>query len=307
MSKIAIPISILAMVSTAFGQVLTQPGSNGGATTPQPQPSGQPAPVPSSNNNSSEPLLGGELPFFDPGSETVMWDGKLWNVANNRIFAARFEKYLAAPEAITEEDEAYRKILDEIANELSPSRPGGPNLPGGVALLPEAAQFPIDAKLCDSMANAIWGVWLSQRNAASLNAANEAMRQRLKTLRWNFRIESESDLLKNDVRNNRPNGGAAPQQNGTAEQDASSMEKITGYLADATELQAKMTANKGEILISKTKAKVEFQALLVQLFLQRRFQHVVIGCRFYRNQFQDGDSTLHFEEGSDFGDTSLCC
>ena len=42
--------------------------------------------------------------------------------------------------------------------------------------------------------------------------------------------------------------------------------------------------------------KIEFQALIVQHFLQRRFQHVIIGTRFYRNIFADGDSQLRIGE-----------
>ena len=151
----SITLTTLALAGTMYGQVLTQPGSGG--TPPPSNVSGA--------NKPPQQTLGGELPFFDPGSETISWDGKLWNVTDNRLFSARFEKYLAAPEAITAEDEEYRKLIDTILAELAPTRPGGANLPGGVALLPEAAQYHIDARLCDSLANAIWGVWLSQKNA----------------------------------------------------------------------------------------------------------------------------------------------
>jgi tetratricopeptide (TPR) repeat protein len=44
--------------------------------------------------------------------------------------------------------------------------------------------------------------------------------------------------------------------------------------------------------VAELQVKIEFQALLVQLFLQRRFQHAVIGTRFYRSIFADGDSQL---------------
>lgn len=47
---------------------------------------------------------GSGLPSFDPGSEIVSFDGKLWNITDNRIFQARFEKYLSAPESPEAED-----------------------------------------------------------------------------------------------------------------------------------------------------------------------------------------------------------
>src|SRR5437879_7835032 len=43
-------------------------------------------------------FLGKDVPEFDPGTEMLTWDGKTWNVNNNRVFQARFEKYLNAPE-----------------------------------------------------------------------------------------------------------------------------------------------------------------------------------------------------------------
>ncbi len=48
--------------------------------------------------------------------------------------------------------------------------------------------------------------------------------------------------------------------------------------------------------MAELQVKIEFQSLIVQHFLQRRFQHVIIGTRFYRNIFADGDSQLRIGE-----------
>jgi hypothetical protein len=58
----------------------------------------------------------------------------------------------------------------------------------------------------------------------------------------------------------------------------------------------KANAAKGDL--SELQAKIQYQGLLVQLFLQRRFHHVVIGTRFYRALFSDGDSKLNLPESS---------
>ena len=117
-----------------------------------PQGGGTPAPAsnvdtaPQQQQPKKNALLGDALPAFDPGSETATWDGKMWNVNNNRMFRARLEKYLATPEANTPEDQRYRDILDQIAQALAPTNNGGkPSVSQAVALLPEAAQFKIDA------------------------------------------------------------------------------------------------------------------------------------------------------------------
>ena len=62
---------------------------------PAPVVPAPPAAAPGGNTGS---FLGGDIPKFDPKTELLTWDGKSWNINNNRLFAARFEKYLNAPE-----------------------------------------------------------------------------------------------------------------------------------------------------------------------------------------------------------------
>jgi len=64
------------------------------------------------------------------------------------------------------------------------------------------------------------------------------------------------------------------------------------------EVNALLKANQLKKEVAELQVKIEFQALIVQHFLQRRFQHVVIGTRFYRSIFSDGDSLLRVGEDS---------
>ena len=64
------------------------------------------------------------------------------------------------------------------------------------------------------------------------------------------------------------------------------------YTTRLVEILATIKANQAKKELSQIETKIEFQALLVQLFLQRRFQHVLIGTRFYRAIFTDGDTKL---------------
>ncbi len=83
--------------------------------------------------------------------------------------------------------------------------------------------------------------------------------------------------------------------------------KIDGGLCNAiadsikgiTEIEARKKLNEAASGPSEVTSKVQFQALIIQMFLQRRFEHVVIACRFYPNLFKDGDSTLHLDKDSD--------
>jgi len=51
-------------------------------------------------------------------------------------------------------------------------------------------------------------------------------------------------------------------------------------------------------VVKLAQSKVNFQSILIQLFLQRRFEHVVMGCRFYINIFEPTNSKLAIKKGS---------
>src|SRR5579862_7149513 len=104
--------------SLVYGQV---PDSSAPAAAPannqNPPPSSKPA-----NSSGENKFLGKDVPIFDPSNEIASWDGHNWNLNNNRIFEARFEKYLNAPEETTAQNQQYQAILDKILDLLSPEK-----------------------------------------------------------------------------------------------------------------------------------------------------------------------------------------
>lgn len=65
------------------------------------------------------------------------------------------------------------------------------------------------------------------------------------------------------------------------------------------EIEALKKLHQAKDEINTIQAKIQYQALLAQLFVQRRFEHVVIGTRFYNLVFRDGDSRMRLKKGSD--------
>lgn len=246
-------------------------------------------------------FLGNDVPFLDPGSETAQWDGHMWNVTNNRLFRARFEKYLATPEANSVKDKEYRDLLLEATKAMSPSRQGGPNLAVTMSLLVKAADHPIDARLCDSLAQAVYGVVLHQRYERKLAARNAELMKELKNLGWNMEVagEAEQTRLKMSATPRTPGNkeGAPPAT--TVTKDVANFSRSAQDIKKMVEIDATRVANAAKLTVSELKSKVEFQALIVQLFLQRRFEHVILACRLYRNLYEDGNSELQLKEGSD--------
>ena len=164
-------------VSTALAQVPDAPPPPPPAPTSPAPASGQGSPVgqpPSQNGNGNAPKpspFGQEVPTFDPGTEVLSFNGKNWNVTNNRIFQARFEKFLNAPEAITSDEQQYRAIIDRMLELLKPGNATQQNVDAAFRLLPYASRFDFDARLCDSLGDAVYSVWQAQRNQARLASA----------------------------------------------------------------------------------------------------------------------------------------
>ncbi len=240
-------------------------------------------------------MLGNDVPFLDPTTETFSFDGKTFNVNDNRFFRSRFEKYLNSAESSSELDEAYRAAVQDILNTLSPHNRNKTKFPEAVAKLQHAAQFPQDAKLCDSLANAVYRVYLAKASAGQLASLNKELDRQRRQLDWNFDQwkdapkSGQARKLKDD-----PNKGK-----GSKAADPINAGHIQRYVQRIAETEAERVANKAKMALSDVEAKLEFQALIVQYFLQRRFEHVIMGARFYTEFFQDGAGRLEFEEGSE--------
>ena len=262
---------------------------------PRPPAPAQSAPAPASSAPAGEQppgnnFLGRDVPFLDPGGEMLSWDGKHWNVNNNRLFGARFEKYLNA-EAETGADAAkYREIVNAILAKLSPYQIASPkSLDEAFKMLPQASSFEIDAGLSDALASSVYSVWQSRRESNRLVQADDSMAAEQKRVEWNARMTSQS--LGTDT----PPGARSSK----AEQDQWQRDENTKrdlsmqpYVTRMAEIKALTASNVARRELSQLQTKVEFQSLIVQFFLQRRFQHVLMATQFYRAVFGDGDTTL---------------
>jgi len=253
----------------------------------------QTAPAPPAQKPAADPtqgtskILGKDLPALDIGNEVISWDGKIWKITDNRIFRSRFEKFLNAAEQTTEEEKGYQDLLRRITDLLAPEKSDAGKVNEAWGLLPKASQYRIDANLCDSLANAVYTVWLSKREVNRVQLAQKVLSEEKRSLEWNARMRAENIRL----------GESPPKNPALATQWAKEQELkrdlgLQPYLTRLVEVNAMMQANKLKTQASELQAKIEFQALVMQFFLQRRFQHVVIASRFYRSVFADGDTKL---------------
>jgi hypothetical protein len=255
------------------------------AVNPQPaQQSSQATNKPEAQKSAS--FLGKDVPMFDPGSEIVTWDGKNWNINNNRLFNSRFEKYLNAPEENSDADRQYREIIATILDKLAPNNLSAQSLDGAFRLLPRASSFEIDARLCDALADAVYSAWRAQQASQRLEQANESLEQERKQHEWNLKMAAEETRLEAPPANKQMAAQWSKQQQ--TKRDAA----VQPYTTRLAEVLALIKANQAKKALSEFQAKIEFQALMVQFFMQRRFQHVLMATRFYRAVFSDGETKL---------------
>ena len=286
----------------AQSQNPSQPAQPAPAAPPPAQPA-QGAPA----NSTAQPgspgggssFLGKDVPFFDPGSNIATWDGKSWNVNNNALFQARFEKYLNAPPAVTPPETEYQALLQQIMEKLSPGRITPRSTDEAFQLLAKASRYQEDSNLCDSIANQVFSAWLARKNNDRLNAAGKTLEDERKRLEWNARLTAEGTKLENSGGGSSGKGkdGAARQDQGQQQQQQLSRDmQMQPILTRLAEINALIRANQLKREVAELQVKIEFQSLIVQHFLQRRFQHALIGTRFYRSIFADGDSQLRIGE-----------
>ena len=236
-------------------------------------------------------FLGKDVPSFDPGTELLSWDGKSWNVNNNRAFQARFEKYLNAPEEVSTEARQYQAIINEILNRLAPGSASTANIDAAFKYLPMASRYDIDARLGSALADAVYTVWVSQRQQNRLTAANEALRYARTSAYFRVATSDTGDRLA-DSKTNSSSAKSGNQTDATSSTVTTAARQGRASI-ELAELEAAIKANEARKILSEIQVKVEFQALIVQFFMQRRFQHVLMATRFYRSVFTDGDTKLN--------------
>ncbi|MCB1062162.1 MAG: hypothetical protein KDN20_04475 [Verrucomicrobiae bacterium] len=288
LAMMLIPLAVSAQVYNPPAQPAGQPASGGGGSNTtvinrQPQ-------------QSNRQTAGNDVPWLDPTNNVLSFDGKAFNIQDNQIFRSRFEKFLNAPEATSEMDEAYRSSIRSVLDALSPHKK--PDLTSAVANLQYAAEFPQDARLCESLANAIYRVWLAKKSVHELQQINTALDDRRRQLDWNFDAWKEPNKIKQPSQ--RAGGAKGAQQQQAAQvTNPANAGHVSRYVQRIAEVEASRVANKAKMELSEIEAKLEFQGLIVQFFVQRRFEHVIMGARLYTEFFQDGSGRLQFEEGSD--------
>ena len=237
-------------------------------------------------NTRAPELFGVEFPLLDPASDTVSYKGGVFDVGNNAVVRARFEKYLQQNPDVSEDARKYRNKLEELVhvtqrNARSGKAVGGENMVKIGHGLYEMSEYPPDGGQSGALASAM-------ASALAVQFANQ------KRDRENDKLQAEIDELvshTNRLTNINTGRGKASASNTNTVRISRNTKKIAGH-------EAAQVKNDAESTAALALSKVNYQSMLVSLLLSRRFDHALIGANSYRHIFRDGDTTLKLEKDS---------
>ena len=282
------------LVGLAHGQVYTPPAVE------KPEPAVPPTDTAKSADKPqpASDQVGQEIPLLDPSAETITVGGVAIPLGDNRLLKARFEKYLSQP---PEDDQAaaqYRTTLAKILATMSPFKTGGPDLYSAFKLLPSASTYPGDANLCGSLAESIYTAMLAKQDINGLNKLNKSIEDEKKSIigagDWSARHSKSVSLTRTE--------GEGKDQTSTTTGRSGSGTNSLNYmdtLRRIAEIEALKKANIIRTEAQTLQTKAQYQVSMIQWFVQRRYEHVLMAARFYNQIWKDGDATLRIDQNSD--------
>ena len=254
---------------------------------------------------------------INPEDGTLNWKGHTYSLGQMRAFRARFERYLAQPESI--DHDVYRAILNEVFSLLS-TRGGeaaGENTKKAWQLLYRASEYEADGGASLAVANQVFNAWrirdekdallvsqseldrLRRRQQSEVTFAGDTMAREGATAASDS-VSTGAAILPGLVSPSTPTTTGNTSGN-TTTPAANTRSIRAGTIGgspsqgpvsqlfrarDLAETEAKIKAAETGAMLSGVQAKLQFQTTLVNLFLQRRFQHCLIAASFYRYIFK---------------------
>jgi hypothetical protein len=242
------------------------------------------------HESSAPSTQGQEIPIVDPTSKTFEFQGRTYSMTDNNL-GGQFEAYLASQDFETKAAVEYREKIEKIQDLLSPLNSGGPDLRSAYTLLEDAADYPGDGGICDSLANSVYSGRLAMKGIGNKKEAIAKLEKEHRRLVHNINVlENKGDL-----------GGTTTVKQGKKTTTSKAAQTTEYKVMQKRLVEILAIKKKYELggVISLTQSKVQYQAMMLQLFIQRRFEHVVMSARFYNIIYKDGDQAMRIKKGSD--------
>ena len=245
-------------------------------------------------------LMGMEIPLLDPSSDTVSFNGGKFDVGNNAAVRTLFEDYLSQTPDDTEASRKYRrsieKLIDLTQKYSKNAGPVGSKVMVKIgSTLYDISDYPGDGQQSGVLASGIVSALDAQRGNLKRDQANKELDDEIERL-----VKKTNSLTNQNTQKGQGNGniGNIKGKSGGGGGIAHTV-RIAFNTQEIAENKALQTANKAANQAALAQAKIQYQAMILTFFLQRRFDHAVIGARIYRHVFRDGDTNLKMDKESD--------
>lgn len=250
--------------------------------------------------NSDVRLLGMEVPLLDPANDTVAYNGGFFDVGNNAVVRARFEKYLYQTPEDSKESKKYLRLLDDILkltqkSARSRAAVGSETLVQIGRGLYELNDYPADGGQSATLASGIASALAVQYANLSRDKQNAQTQKDIDKL-----VEDTNRMTNHNTARGRSVVGSARngQGRGTADATTSNGFRIGYNTQEIGQKKAGQVKNDADSMAQTEIAKLNYQSMLITFLLERRFDHALIGANAYRHIFRDGDVTLKLDENS---------
>lgn len=295
------PLPLAAQAPTPAPAPAAPQAPQGEAQTPaQPRldlSGGQKGP---NGTNSDVRLLGMEVPLLDPANDTVAYNGGLFDVGNNALVRARFEKYLYQTPEDSKESKKYLKRLDDILkltqkSARSRAAVGSETLVQIGRGLYELNDYPADGGQSGTLASGIASALAVQYANLARDKKNEQTQKEIDKL-----VEDTNRMTNHNTGRGRATTVSTHGGQGKATADATTTNsyKIGYNTQEVAQKKAGQVKNDADSMAQTEIAKLNYQSMIVSFLVQRRFDHALIGANAYRHIFRDGDVTLKLDEKS---------
>ena len=254
-----------------------------------------------SNGETPNPrLLGMEIPLMDPSSDTVSYNGGKFDVGNNALVRARFEKYLQQNPDDSTEAKRYRKKLNSVLkltqkNARNVREVGSETLVKIANGLYEMNEYKGDGEQSGALASAMASAIAVQYANRSRSRKNAELQQQIDEL-----VEKTNMMTnRNTGRGRRANISAGEKKSGAgADTTTTNTFKIAHNTKTIATKEAAGIKNDADSIAATELSKINYQSTILSMLMQRRFDHALIGANVYRHIFRDGDTTMKMDSES---------
>lgn len=239
---------------------------------------------------------------FDPTSDSMdfqegnfQWKGRSFQLANQRVFRARFERFLLASPA--EESVAYGQILQQVEDLLSVGNlPDDETLAQAWDLLFKASEYDQDGGNASIVANQVFNAWRIRQEMRG-KAITEIELLRVRDLQQEIvanrnrvveRLKEQKSKTSGDKDKDKDKEAAATQEINSSQ----SGQEAYFRALDLAETEAKIALLESQSAATAIQAKLQFQSQIVSFIMQRRFHHAQILASFYQLLFKGSQQKL---------------